>query len=222
MTTLEKKCAGCGGTGDPHRGLTMVDDAANRPLVYLCRAGHGSAYTETPKTACLGKYLLKREVTCVVCGTDEMMNYYPARRIRPVCKSCEAKLSALSKREESRRWYALDNYELLGNAIPSGVHADYDALGRALLKAFGAPHRRVDNFVWLTTKPEWRHDRYANGTVELTDEQAEGLRDFFTAFAECIKKVAEAKHSEGAALLVRLARGEVSIDEYNDGRKPVK
>lgn len=212
----ERVCAGCGTKSDDAGNLTLLEDNRYHPMMYLCRAlGRGRGHREEPKAACLARWFTsQRELTCLVCE-GELFNY-AHNRARPICKDCEVKIAALREGAKGKRWYAFDTWELFGNVIPRGVHADYSNLGAQFLEALGDLGPRINGAEWITPEIERRHtDRYVNATIELTDRQAEGVRGFAAKFREVVQAIADAKHAEGGSLLVKLARGEVSVDDFD-------
>lgn len=212
LKAMETHCDGCGaGYVDVHRHLVDVEDERYQRLARLCRGRQSE-----PKGSCLDKWLKARQPVCVVCD-GELYRHKANFRARPVCKGCEARLESLTARDQPKRWFALDTYAAFGVPIPSGVHADYNELGKALLQALGSSHRDGPWEEHLVKRKERSslNDAYVNGTVELTAEQAQGVRDLVAAFAKVVEQVAEQKHSEGGALLVKLARGEVTVDAFD-------
>lgn len=213
MQKLKRECAACAHPEDKYgQQLVLLEGENYEPIAYLCRGRN-----DQPKAACFSKYLMQREVACVVCG-EELHSWKPAGRVRPVCKPCEAKIDGMKEREAGgRKWYAFDTYEVFGQPTPGNSHADYSALGVALLKALGAPSQTVSGAEWLLPASKRRGgDRYHSGSVELSAEQAEGLREFVAAFATYVGQVAEAQHRKGTSLLLQLASGEASINDFNE------
>lgn len=206
-------CQGCGAVKQLRHDLVKLEDNRHRLVAELCRG----RYDGHPKNACLAKFLLERDVRCVVCDRElRGSGWHQADRVRPVCGDCEVKLAALADREKGRRWYGFDVWELFGEVTPRNVHADYSNLGACFLKALGDLGPRVNGAEWITEPIEGRHrDRYCHATIELTERQAEGVREFAAKFAEYVDKIATAKHAEGGSLLVKLARGEVTIDDFD-------
>lgn len=215
----KEKCDGCGATpAKPNDDLVTVDGADYQHLAVLCRGGGRRNYE--PKNACLAKFLMAREPVCVVCG-GELYSWKAGNRIRPVCKSCEADLEQLKASKKGRAWFAFDVFAMFGQPLPSNTHAPYSDFGKALIAALGGVvGERVGDAEYIVDRNGggFRGDRHTDGSAQLTPDQVQGVRDLVEAYAAVIERVAESQKKEGGDLLVRLARGEVSIEDYEDGR----
>lgn len=210
----EKKCAACGALPDKYgNGLVALEPAGSGyEFAWLC-AGRGRGGYD-PKKPCLAKYLIEREVSCVVCGETDGMSYKAARRARPVCQTCESEIAAINARRQKRKWYAVDVYACFGWPLPMNTHADYHALGHALIDAIGDGGRVSGSEQLVTREKRTLSDASVDGCIELTEEQAAAFRLFVAKFDEMIARVAESQREAGGSLLLQLAGGEVSIEDY--------
>lgn len=208
---IQKACGACGLTDR----LVELDDSDHRTLAYCC-AGR-NLYVAKP--SCLRKILEEHKPVCVVCGTDDM--YFSGARLRPVCKTCDATINQL-KPEAELSWYVFRPYDAFGRHTGRS-HADYTALGNGLRRALCGDDRSVFIPGAEDISPGKRNglDSFSTGDIwaRLTKTQAEGLKEFFEAFGNFAEVLSTHAHEQGGALLVKLARGEVSIDDFNDGRE---
>lgn len=213
------KCEGCGSV-DPGDVTEQFDDVKHHPTARLCRG----RYNE-PKNACLGKYLLGRPNTCALCGTQESL-YTKGFKLRPVCEQCFVDLEELKEhKKKDRHWYYIKSYSVFGDALPARSHVGYDVLTNAFKRVLnGDAHRSfVDDAKPLFARQN-SYDSPNTGDIwsMLTEAQAQGVKELVEEFKKVIDGVAEHSKQEGGALLVKLARGEVSVEEFEDGRAPAR
>jgi hypothetical protein len=171
---------------------------------------------------CVGRLLAVRPLICAGCDEVIHVSLYQnangdaAKRLRSLCDECQRLLRDAKK--EPRSWYAIGVYDLLGRPLPLNCHADY----RSVASALGDILERTDECFISEAEPLIGTGNFNTEDIwaRLTKRQADGVRAFAAAYGELVAQVAASSKKEGGALLVRLARGEVSIDEFNDGRKP--
>lgn len=213
----EKICDGCEKQSD---NLIALDDSQGNTIARVC---HGRTYSR-PSEACIGKAILRRarKSKCLICGTENGL-YFSGVALRPICKECELLIAQVKGEKSARETYGLPKFKMFGNPLPMNSHIDYDTIAHAFTKAL-AGDVRLPGFANGSSilPPKNSLDSLNGGDawVRLTPAQADGVREFVTAFAELVEKVEAAGKEAGGALLVQLARGEVSIDDYNDGQKP--
>lgn len=209
---LPRCCAACGSTDGE---LVEIHDHLDRLLAILCRAG-GRSYEA--KAACFRKFLEQRPVQCVVCA-EELSKQ--SERLRPVCEGCEATLQTLRK-ETGLQWYAIKPFRIF--SVPDVETPHDDPLTDALRKILGGGRQTFVPGAKDLTGELRGFDNYTTGDIwaRLTKDQAVGVVDLMAAFKAYVTQVAGTAHQVGSSLLVRLARGEVTIDDFNDGRDPAR
>lgn len=214
-------CDGCGKLQEGRYELSIVRDLHDRVLGRFCRARGGGA-----KQSCVAKLVASRKPTCAGCGEAMSINTYrngnaeAAARLRPFCDGCARLLRDAKK--EPRKWYAIDAYGLFGQPLPSGCYGPYDALKHALGDILERTNETfIDEAEVLCTKDS-RGLNTGDIWARLTKRQADGVVALQKAYAALVKHLDEWSREQGGALLVQLARGEVSIDDFNDARKPAR
>ncbi len=213
-----KACTGCGKSEGPmDRLITLYDSTGDVEVASVCR---GRAY-DAPKSSCVQKVLEKQGAVCIVCGSEQM--YFGGRKVRPICKQCDATI-AQARAQTDVSWYAFRPFDLFSRDLET-QHVPYDELGQALRHLLCGDGREqfVSEGEWLTFGRELTgYDNLTTGDIwaRLTKTQAKGLEEFKAAFTEFVSKAIAEAEARGGALLVKLARGEVSVDDYDDARKP--
>ncbi len=205
-----KACDGCGATGE----LVDLEDSEHRTLARVCR---GRPYT--PKPACVRAAIEKHEPTCVVCG-EELR--FSGRQLRPVCKACEGTIAQL-RDQKDLKWYRFKVFDAFSRDVPG--RGDYQALGDAFRRVLCGDARATsvhpsEDLTFGRSRTGYDSFSTADIWARLSTAQADGVVAFVEAFKAFALELDKHAREEGGALLVKLARGEVSIDDFNDGRPP--
>jgi len=210
---MMKACDGCGKESD---NTITLDDAEGNTVARVCP---GRTYSR-PSEACISKVIVKRskDPKCLVCGEGSL--YFSGAPLRPICRECDGLISQVKGERAARETYALPRFKIFGDPLPGNSHIDYDTIADAFTRAIAGDVRIDSGGESILPMRGFDSLNSGDSRVRLTPAQAEGVRDFVKAFAELVTKVAEAGRAAGGALLVQLARGEVSIDDFNDGQKP--
>lgn len=213
MTRAISTCVGC---GRPYMVKVEVPGRPESEELPFCR---GRRRVE-PKPECVRAYL-EKGIPCVGCG--EKLDYnnairYPSRadaRMRPICRHCDVLLTDARKKvtEEDQAWYGIHSFEAF-----RGI-GNYGTLCRLFGKVLGDTGK-----CFIDHEPLLEHkaDNTGDVWVLLPSWQAQAAKAFLEALQAAVDgEKAEAKQ-EGHSMLVRLARGEISVDDYNSEARDLR
>lgn len=211
------KCAGC----DRERAddlyskeLVEVEVASDLGLVKVCRGRSASE----PSEKCLAA---ARAGKCPGCG--ERLSYQSGVSHPALCMHCKRARgigqAALDSEATERKYSLIDGYRFFG------AYAGHDtakACVKALAKMLGGrTHRDTSEGYssWgFVPKIETRgfDSQHADAYVETTAAQHEALAEFQRLLGEAGAAIRKEAFKQGDDLLGRLARGEVTPDDYAD------
>ena len=223
---VEKVCDGCGkslmrGEGPHRRARGCTIEIAPGCSVIICeskRYTRGGVWVDS----CLVKAKANRLV-CPGCGEEY-------RRVVGICNDCKgaierAKLDKTPMEEVSIHQGDFFHY------IPADFSGDAEyrhdlehRLGDALTEVLMGPGtRKLDTWGYGNRViPSWsRSDRTttANACLQIAKTQADGLDKLAKLLKEIFDRQRLEGRKEGKSLLVQLAQGEVTIDEFTEREK---
>lgn len=208
MTKPPPTCVGCG------RTYSMRVEVPGRPegeALPFCRGRRGTE----PKPECFRKYL-EAGVPCVGCG-ESIVKYnngikYPTEsdaRLRPICRHCDVLLGEARRKvvEEDHRWYGIHSFEAFRGIGP------YSTLIQLFGKVLGSTGK-----CFIDHEPLLEHkaDNTGDVWVLLPSWQAQAAREFLLTLSAAVEAVKKDSKQQGHAMLVRLARGETSLKDYEE------
>lgn len=209
MSEESLRCAGCDEEKFAEEFLHIDVHGSQKKPIVLCR----SRRHKYPRPECMKKYW-EKGLPCVGCDNpiEFYYGYKPGgdRHLRPICGDCDAILREAQARgaKGKESWYSVSTYEAF-SGLPDreGIARHFGAMlgfkGKCFLAdAVPLLERPADNTgdLWLLL-PKW---------------QAVAAKKFLEALIEQVAKLRIASKQEGHSMLVRLARGETSVVDYEE------
>ncbi len=213
------KCAGCGRERADdlyHKELVEVEVASDLDFVKVCRGRSASE----PSEKCLAA---ARAGKCPGCG--EKPSYQSGVSHPVMCEKCK-RARGVGKaylETEEKKWSLIDGTDFFGGVWVG--HEDRDTVKgavKALCKAVGGRTYRdtAEGYNSRGFVPQPKDDPYkhthADAMVETTEAQHEGLLELQRLLGEVCQAIRKEAFRQGDNLLGRLARGEMTVDDYAD------
>jgi hypothetical protein len=179
-----------------------------------------------PKAACVRAYIAK-DAPCPGCGRPSEW-----AATHGVCRDCHKRIADMLRAEASadttpRRWWEINDYRLFNvdddQQGPSSEVTEKLALSLvAFMGANAGVGKAPPGTIIAGTVPMGGDRPGLASPLEalLTDKQAKAMDEFARAARAWGQRLYDAGKAYGGNMLVRLARGEVTVDEFEDGRKP--